>query len=70
MIKANNTEKKCFIACDEQRVKDGNCSCVLSTNKLSQEPIVRYCVSCNNKLIVHNDNRQYCPNMKCNKDFQ
>ncbi len=27
MIKADNSQKRCFIACDEQRRKDGNCSC-------------------------------------------
>jgi hypothetical protein len=31
MIRADNTEKRCYVACDEQTRKDGRCSC--STNK-------------------------------------
>lgn len=28
MIKADNTEKRCFIACSEENKKSGQCSCI------------------------------------------
>ena len=36
MIKADNTEKRCFVACDEQTKKDGRCSCLINTNQALQ----------------------------------
>ncbi len=38
--------------------------------QLQQTGVVRCCTDCNHKLIIHCDDRQYCPNMKCSKDFQ
>ena len=31
MIKADTTQRRCFVACDEQTKKDGRCTCL--TNK-------------------------------------
>jgi hypothetical protein len=36
MIKADNTQKKCFVACDEQTRKDGRCSCLTNTHQALQ----------------------------------
>ena len=36
MIKADNTQKRCFIACDEQTRKDGRCSCLTNTHQSLQ----------------------------------
>jgi hypothetical protein len=33
MLKADNTQKKCFVACDEQTKKDGRCSCLTNTHQ-------------------------------------
>lgn len=38
--------------------------------QLKQTGVNSCCSDCNHKLIMHSDNRQYCPNMKCTKDFQ
>ena len=36
MIKADNTQKRCFVACDEQTKKDGRCSCHSNTHQALQ----------------------------------
>ena len=36
MIKADNTQKRCFVACDEQTKKDGRCSCLTNTHQTLQ----------------------------------
>ena len=36
MIKADNTQKRCFVACDEQTKKDGRCSCSTNTHQSLQ----------------------------------
>ena len=33
MIKADNTQKRCFVACDEQTRKDGRCSCLSNSHQ-------------------------------------
>lgn len=38
MIKADNTQKRCFVACDEQTKKDGRCSCHSNTHQAEQLP--------------------------------
>ncbi len=36
MIKADNTQKRCFVACDEQTRKNGRCSCLTNTHQSLQ----------------------------------
>ena len=36
MIKADNTQKRCFVACDEQTRKNGRCSCLTNTHQALQ----------------------------------
>ena len=36
MLKADNTQKRCFVACDEQTKKDGRCSCLSNTHQTLQ----------------------------------
>ena len=36
MLKADNTQKRCFVACDEQTKKDGRCSCLSNTHQSLQ----------------------------------
>lgn len=38
--------------------------------KLLQTDVMRCCTDCSKQLTKHSDNRLYCANMKCNKDFQ
>ena len=36
MIKADNTQKRCFVACDEQTRKNGRCSCLTNSHQALQ----------------------------------
>ena len=36
MLKADNTQKRCFVACDEQTKKDGRCICLSNTHQSLQ----------------------------------
>ena len=36
MIKADNTQKRCFVACDEQTRKNGRCSCLANKDQALQ----------------------------------
>lgn len=36
MLKSDNTQKRCFVACDEQTKKDGRCSCLSNTHQSLQ----------------------------------
>ena len=36
MIKVDNTQKRCFVACDEQTRKNGRCSCLTNTHQSLQ----------------------------------
>jgi hypothetical protein len=36
MIKADNTQKQCFVSCDEQTRKDGRCTCIANKNQALQ----------------------------------
>lgn len=36
MIKADNTEKRCFIACSEEKKKSGQCSCINNFTDIKQ----------------------------------
>lgn len=54
MIKADNTQKRCFVACDEQTRKDGKCTCFNNIYQASQ--LLQTNVSLQSK--------QLCPNCK------
>ena len=56
MIKADNTQKRCFIACDEQTRKNGRCSCLTSTHQAEQllENAVMQSVILPNELSIGN----------------
>lgn len=36
MLKADNTQKRCFVACDEQAKKDGRCTCLSNRHQALQ----------------------------------
>ena len=64
MIKADNTQKRCLVACDEQTKKDGRCSCLINTHQTLQllQPDVMPCFSVEqieriNKYARHQYNR-------------
>ena len=72
MIKADNTQKRCFVACDEQTKKDGRCSCHSNTHQalqLQQTGVIKsVCKHCNNQLCDSQTFNQQC--FKCGKKPQ
>ena len=51
MIKADNTQKRCFVACDEQTRKNGRCSCLTNTHQSLQLQQTGVIASCSNTYI-------------------
>ena len=51
MIKADNTQKRCFVACDEQTRKNGRCSCLTNTHQSLQLQQTGVIASCSNAYI-------------------
>lgn len=70
MIKADNTQKRCFVACDEQTRKDGRCSCLTNTHQALQllQPDVITSVCDNCKDVTGFYLGTTCP--KCNRPFR
>lgn len=70
MIKADNTQKQCFVACDEQIRKDGRCSCLTNTPQTLQLPqpdvITSVCDNCKDVTGFYLGTT--CP--KCNRPFR
>lgn len=73
MIKADNTQKRCFVACNESTIKQGRCSCYLQSkeslsnfcycevpevrSKCSENGIESYCIKCLKNTDPYNDNQ-------------
>lgn len=69
MFIADKTEKKCFIACDEQTKKDGRCTCLSKIKKIQQlpQPEVSKCVYCDNK--PYKKGASYCEEHMAGDDY-
>ena len=51
MIKTDNTQKRCFVACDEQTRKNGRCSCLTNTHQALQLKQTDVMARCNIDLV-------------------